>query len=180
MKKNTWQKNIGKELFGREYVCEKLQENNIKGVAGLIYIKKVTSPCIKEHEEGKKIKIADNNYYWLQIGIEGKNFWITAMYNDKKELIQYYIDITKKNVINDEPYFYDLFLDIVVSSSGKCILLDEDELKNALDEKIINHKEYEFAYAEAKRIIENIPNNKENLDSLCRKYFNILLKKMKK
>ena len=46
------------------------------------------------------------------------------MYDDKDELIELYFDITNGNYFEElsNPYFYDLFLDIVVTKEKKYIL----------------------------------------------------------
>lgn len=157
----------------------KLNEKNITGVAGLLFIKQVKEPLIKKYKEDLELKIVDNNYYWLQIGIENSNYWITAMYDDKKNLIQYYIDITDRNIIkNSDSYFIDLFLDVVITINEEGIILDEDELETALKQNVINKKQYEGAYLKAKEILENIQQKKKELDTICNKYFDILIKKI--
>ena len=102
------------------------------------------------------------------------------MYNEKKEIVQYYIDITEKNVINDyeNSCFYDIFLDIVLLPDGEIFLLDEDELKKALDDKIITKVQYDRAYSEANRIIKIISNDYADLENLCRECFCNLLKRI--
>ena len=145
----------------------------------MLFIKKVTAPLIKNYKNCQK-KIVDENFYWLQIGIENVNYWITAMYDNNKKIIQYYIDITSKNCINsnEETFFYDLFLDIVMLDNGELYLLDEDELKEALDEKNISINQYEFAYRKANEIMEYLSKEKSKLEYLCNKYFNLLVDKL--
>lgn len=172
MKKENW-----KRVTEREYISVTIEEKNIRGEASLLFIKKVESPSFKGYGNNIKIKIADENYYWLQIAMQNQNYWITAMYDDKKNIIQYYIDITEKNVIDtkEDSYFYDLFLDIVVLNTGEVFLLDEDELEQALKEKIINHEQYEFAYKKAKEVIKFVSKEKDKLEYFCNKYFKQLL-----
>ena len=109
MKKTNW-----KRVTEREYASSVIEEENIKGVASLLFIKKVESPSFKVYKNNIKIKIADEKFYWLQLAIENENYWVTAMYDNNKNIIQYYIDITEKNIIDvkDDSYFYDLFLQI--------------------------------------------------------------------
>ena len=123
-----------KRVIERTDAFENIEHKNLKGIASLISVKKVKEPGIKIYNNNK-IKIVDDGFFWLQIGFENKNYWITAMYNEKKEIVQYYIDITEKNVINDyeNSCFYDIFLDIVLLPDGEIFLLDEDELKKAYE-----------------------------------------------
>lgn len=153
---------------------------NLNGEVALVKIEKVTEPLYKEY--GKKIvKIADDGYFWLQIGIKNKNYWITAMYDDEKRLIQYYIDITRENIVceNGESYFYDLFLDIVQLSNGDIFLLDEDELAEALENKTIGEKEYLLAHSEAKNIIRLIEKGEFEPINICDYIFENIYCKLK-
>ena len=173
MSKYNW-----KRVIDKEYVIDNFEKQKLKGKICLLHIKKVTSPLFKNYE-GKIVKIVDDNYYWMQIGIEDKNYWITVLFNEKKELIQYYIDITKKNYVDgiDDPYFDDMFLDLVFMQN-KLYILDEDELEQALDEKLITKEEYDKAYYIADQIKKDIYKNKRNYDECLKKYLNILLNKL--
>ena len=166
MSKETW-----KRVIKRKYVTQDIDN----GIVSLILIKEVTSPSIKRYENGTEIKIVDNNFYWLQIGLKDKNYWITAMYNEYKELIQIYIDVTLENIIDDNPSYLDLFLDIVLTANGDIFLLDEEELKKALYEKNITKEQYNFANNEAKNILKELPKQKEKLIKICNKYLESLL-----
>lgn len=177
MSKPNW-----KRVTDREYIYKYIEEENFKGVASLIHIKEVTSPSFRNYQDKINVKIADKDFYWLQIGIEKANYWITAMYDENKNIVQYYIDITEKNVIKKEEdsYFYDLFLDIVLLNTGKVIVLDEEELKQAYENKKINDKQYELSCAITKDIVRYLPKKKYLLEEFCNKYFNVLLKELKK
>lgn len=173
MSKFNW-----KRVLKQEYIIGDFLEKNLKGKVSLLCIKEVTSPCYKKYNK-ISIKIADNNYYWLQIGIENANYWITAMYDKNKDLIQFYIDITKKNYIQNQidPFFEDLFLDLVILNND-IYILDEDELKQALKEKIIDTDDYLLAYNVVNKLKDYLHMNKEFLINVCEKYFQKLYKKM--
>lgn len=172
-------KNIDKSYWSR------LLEKNIgyisidekPGIACLIQIKSVTEP-LKKMYFGKEIVLADEGYYWLQLGFENENVWLTSIYDEKGEFVEYYFDITRKNVIDGKKsYFEDMFLDIFVHGNDIRIL-DEDELKIALDEGVITQSEFDFAELKAKEIIDYILKNRDKCDRICDKYFNILRKKI--
>ena len=103
-----------KRVIELEETFIKFEHQEISGEIALTKIKKVKEPLYKTYD-GIEIKLADNGYYWLQVGIKNAHYWVTAMYNHEMKLIQYYIDITKENKIVEKgkSYFYDLFLDIV-------------------------------------------------------------------
>lgn len=168
MSRSSWSR-----IIDREYAVIDIDDNNLKGKAGLLYMKKVREPLTKTYNS-KQITIVNKDYYWLQIGLENVNYWITAMYDNYGNLIQYYIDITKKNFINnDDSYFEDLFVDVVILPDGEKIYLDIDELKKAFDEKVITQDEYILAIDQADYISTSILSHREKFDDFCYKYFNL-------
>lgn len=168
MSRSSWTR-----IIEREYSIIDVEKNNLKGKIGLLHMKNVREPLTKVYGNNQ-ITIVDNGYYWLQIGLENKNYWITAMYDNNEKLIQYYIDITKENhVNNDNPCFDDLFIDVVILSNTENFQLDLDELKQAFDEKVITKEEYDLAINQANYILNLILNNREEFDSFCYKYFNL-------
>lgn len=173
MSKSAW-----KRVIESNYQYEYLED--CKGIVSVIYLKKLTNPCYKEYM-GKKIKIADNGYYWLQFAIDNEKWWLTAMFDEKGELIQYYLDITTGNIIKKDgtSYFYDLFLDIVSLDSGETLLLDEDELNEALEEGVITQQEFESAYIIAQNIIKGIKLDKNKLDEFCYKKLNYFINRIR-
>lgn len=173
-------KSINKENWKRiikrkQTSCYIIENNKNIGIANLLKIEKVKSRLVKYYDEVGDLKIVDDGYYWLQVALNDKNYWITAMYNEKKEFVQYYIDISYKNVIisKDEAYFYDLFLDVVYCKNN-IILLDKNELDQALQLNSISKEQYNMAINVAKDILNNFASRKEELDKFCFKY----LKKM--
>ncbi len=176
MSKENWTR-----ITKRRYKEKSIVENGEKAIVSLLIIDELTESLVKNYGNSISVKIVDNGYYWLQVAVENKNYWITAMYDENKDLVQYYIDITLKNVLYEEntPYYYDLFLDIVMLKDGTIILLDEDELKQALKENVIKKEQYEFAYNTANKIMLELLKNKDKLDSFCNKYFGILDEELK-
>lgn len=181
LKKKEMNKNNWKRVIDKDYVDEYIFDNGtLIGVASLLKIKKISSPSYKTYGT-TQIKIADLNYYWLQIGLIGENYWITAMYDENKQIVQYYIDITYQNLIslNGNSSFYDLFLDVVKLKNGQIYILDEDELEEAFNSKIVGRSEYDMAYEEVKKINSILSNPDNNIEKMCSKYFEILIDKMK-
>jgi predicted RNA-binding protein associated with RNAse of E/G family len=92
----------------------------------------------------------------------GEHFVVTTMFDDKGQVVQWYIDICKIQGLTDQqvPWFDDLFLDIVVLPTGEKLLLDEDELEEALDEGQITPRDSAMAQKTAGRLMELINQNK--------------------
>lgn len=167
MSKENW-----KRIIKREISYMPLNHNDFQGEAFLIKVKEVREPLYRKYNK-QNIKLIDNGYYWLQLGLKDKNYWVTAMYNNKKQLIQYYIDITKENIIKTDgkSYFYDLFLDLVKLNNGEIYLLDEDELLSALNNKLIDKCTFDLAYKEAEKIKEQLEKNNFEPIKICDEYF---------
>ena len=117
----------------------------------------------------------DKNYYVVELTPLNEFYNIRYYYNQKKEFIDYYIDISLENGIKYKiPYYIDLYLDILHDpKENKVFFFDEDELKDALDKKIISKKDYSFAYKVGNSLLKEIQNNKNKymkIDAL--KYIN--------
>lgn len=85
-------------------------------------------------------------------------------FNEKKERLEYYFDISLKNGLDREckiPYYEDLFIDIVVRNN-EIEVLDEDELQEALVIKEISKDEFILANKTKDLLIDSIKkkNNK--------------------
>ena len=127
--------------------------------------------------ENINLCMANDNYKWLEFYDYNKKYRLTAMYNEKDEIIEWYFDIARKiGKENGIPYVDDLYLDVVVTPTGDIILLDEDEFKNAFDRFEVNKSDYEMAYSETKKLIEELKNNKDKLKVFTDKYLNEMKK----
>ncbi|MFK4476791.1 DUF402 domain-containing protein [Bacillus sp. RC206] len=146
-----------KRLIEKDYMVKQVED----GMLGILDIKKVREPSYKEYN-GKQLCIARDGYTWMQYFINGENFAITAMLDNQKQLLQYYIDVTKEYKIDERglPYFDDLYLDVVLLPNGEIYVLDEDELEDAYKIGDVTKEEYELAWNTTKWIIAKIKNRK--------------------
>ncbi len=152
----------------KEYRSKAFKFDDFEGIMSLSKLKKLAAPLVI-HYEFDDTKIADDNYTWLQFAFKNQNFWLTAMYDDKDKLVQLYFDITNGNYFEEpkNPYFYDLFLDIVVTKQKEMYILDEDELQMALDDKTITKEEYDKAWATVKWLFNYLIKNKDRIIDYC-------------
>lgn len=69
------------------------------------------------------------------------------MMNENNEILVWYIDMIASQDIDgdDIPYFYDLYLDLVVYPDGTVIEDDRDELETALANGDITLEQYNLA-----------------------------------
>ncbi|MGN1297465.1 MAG: GNAT family N-acetyltransferase [Clostridia bacterium] len=162
---------------------EIVQEGNLKirnfnnsdfqGDIALIKFNKMYKPYMIENIN---LCMANDNYKWLEFYDYNKKYRLTTMYNEKNEIVEWYFDIARKiGNENGIPYEDDLYLDVVVTPIGEIILLDEDELKEALDRMEITALEYESAYKEAEELMERLKGRKDELQEFTNKYLKIMM-----
>ena len=153
--------------------CEWKTEN-LSGMAGLIHMDSVTAPLDKT-VDGTPVRIVDNGYCWMQIAPENENWWLTVMFNEREEIIQYYFDITLKNIIcGRDSSFRDLFLDVAALPEQTMELLDRNELDEAFAEHIITEEEYFLAVKTAEWLMRELPQHWTDLREFCVKNYRIL------
>jgi len=107
--------------------------------AGLMRIDAVSAPFCRPFA-GKMRTLADAGYYWLQVAPEKAHWWLTVMFDPQGKIVQGYFDITKENHLlpDGQAWFEDLFLDVVFVPGEGAVVLDEDELAQALAQGVID------------------------------------------
>ena len=163
MRRSDWHR-----ILRREYVSRDCEMHGRRGKESLLVIREVTGPLMV-HDGGEDVLIADKDYAWVQIALEGLPFWLTAMYDAQGRLIQIYFDITAGNRFDDpeNPVFEDMYLDIVVNSRGELYVQDRDELDEALARGIITREEWNKADAACGRLYAYLEENREAVAGLC-------------
>ncbi|MBR6571312.1 MAG: DUF402 domain-containing protein [Clostridia bacterium] len=136
MRRSDWHRVLEKEYRFCEFSWE-----GKRGIASTLLIKKVSQPLTIHYEHGD-VTIANVGNTWLQLALENSRIWVTAMYNNRNELLQIYFDITNGNRIetSDNPTFEDLYLDVVLEADGTLHVLDRDELDEALEQGQISQE----------------------------------------
>ena len=145
---------------------------DFKGDIYLNHFIEISKPFILD----KGLCIQDIEYKWLEFYDYSSKERLTAIYDDKNEIVEWYFDIAKEiGKENGIPYEDDMYLDVVLTPKGDLILLDEDELKEALDNKYITKEDFDQAYETANRIISNNKGKHKELKSFTDKYLNMML-----
>jgi len=108
------------------------------GYISLIKVHKVKQKLTVDYEQSE-LCLLDDGYKCLMFLPDNEKWCVSAVYNTSGEIVEWYFDMTKVNSIDDKgnPFYDDLYLDIAVSPDFKIVILDEDELKEALESKII-------------------------------------------
>ena len=154
-----------------KYLQKRIDEDYFKGYVCLAKIKNVEEPWII-HDDDFTGCILDEDYEWLEIYPDNAQYAITVMFDDKKNLVEWYFDTIKRSGIeNDIPYIDDLYLDLVIRRNGNQIVLDEDELKEALETKDITKEDFEMAHKTVNELKEKYTNNLDELLELTNKLY---------
>lgn len=170
LSRSNWQR-----ITKRKYAQMTVQDDYFSGQASLIRMEDIVAPLSKTYD-GIRLTIVDKGYSWLQLAPKDKKYWLTVMLDSSGNIISYYFDITDENVLvaNGDSFFYDLYLDVVLLPYGNIYLLDEDELKEALHQGVINQGQFDCAYDTARILMNCLPNCTECLQEYCHKLFSIL------
>ena len=140
-------------------LIKRIENKYLNGYITYILFDNIEKPFIV-NDSTKDICIRDNNYKWYGVYPDNGKYAITIMFNDKDNLIQYYFDISKEvGVENGMPYEDDLYLDLVITSDNKELVLDEDELLTAKEEGLITEEDVEEAYETLKFLEEKYVKN---------------------
>ena len=149
------------------YLVKSINDNYFKG--DICYYNFKNADIKITISKGKVI--IDNNYRLLEFYDYSSKVKLSAFYNENCEIIEWYFDISNEiGKENGVPYEEDLYLDVVVKPDGEIILLDENELENALRTNEITKEEYEMAYSEANKLIKLLEANKEKLKIFTNNY----------
>ncbi len=133
----------------KKYACVRVDQPYFKGYVTRLDLLKVKKPLyVLMHK--KRLKIVDNGYTWYMLFPDDAHYSLTVMTNEKRDIVQCYFDVVFKNELNEDgiPGFDDLYLDVVFTENDN-ILLDEDDLSQALREGVITSEQADMAYFEA-------------------------------
>ncbi|WP_341323644.1 DUF402 domain-containing protein [Solibacillus sp. FSL H8-0523] len=175
LEKRYLHRNDWSRITSRRYSQKWVEEQDFTGYIALTEIHEITTPFVKTMG-GKNVCIIDKNYTRLQQLPMDANYVITTTFNDKGQVVQWYIDITNCNGVDQgEPYMEDLFLDIIVLPTGEVITKDEDELQQALENNWITKEQYDLAYTTFYWVIKELKQGTFELLTSSSKYREVLL-----
>lgn len=146
-------------------------DDMLSGYISLIKVNKVKQKITVDYEQSD-LCLVEDGYKCLMFLPDNEKWCVSAVYNTSNEIIEWYFDMTKENSIDEHgiPYYDDLYLDIAISPDFRIVVLDEDELKEALELEEITQSDYDMAHHTCNRIIKEIIPNKDFLISFFDKY----------
>lgn len=179
IKRRTMRRENWKRIVRRGFATQRFSEEELRGTAGLIHMIKVDPPWAATLL-GQSLTLVDDGFHWLQIAPEGKHWWLTVMFDREGKILQYYFDITLKNTVLDggDSYFDDLFLDVVLAPGIGMVLLDEEELRQALEAGVIDDCQAVLARRTAEEIMSGMKEREEKLEAFCRRQYEELKRKI--
>ncbi len=133
-------------IIKKDRIGSVVELSEFSGYVGILNITEVSEPQIWSYN-GEEVIVCDKNYQWLTIMPEDDYYCITVMMNEKREVQVCYIDMIAEQGYDKDgvPYFYDLYLDLVVYPDGTIIEDDMDELHNALEDGDITKQQFDLA-----------------------------------
>ncbi len=149
---DEWKCIISKEMSGK-----RVKTDFFEGYLGLIKILRV-SEVQKWKIRGEELVVCDKGIKWLTILPQHEFYCITAMMDEKGQILVWYIDMIARQGEDADgmPWFDDLYLDLVVYPDGEIFVDDRDELDEALRQKDITQEQYELALRTADELREGL------------------------
>lgn len=140
----------------------------LTGCIDLLDIHAVTQPQYWNFNN-EQILLCDKGIKWLTVMPDDDWFCLSVLLNESNEIMLWYIDMIEEHGIDPDgvPYYYDLYLDMVIYPDGTILLDDMDELEDALDAKIITQEQYDLAIETSQILTDKLQNNSENLRNYC-------------
>ena len=159
MKRTAW-----KRLLEKTYAVRDCAPWGHPGRESALKIHRVTAPLWVKEGYGE-ICIADAGHTWVQVACEGQPYWLTAMFDRNDRFLQVYFDIAFPPCFDDpdDPWFTDLYLDVVLTSRLELVTMDREELEAALQSGEIDGKTYAFALTAWEKLLSWLEENKDEL-----------------
>lgn len=141
---------------------------DVRGYSELLYFNKVEKPLVAEDNKKHTILISDK-YKWLIVYPLHENWVLTAIYDDKNNLVEWYYDISGYNFIDESgvPCLDEIYLNLVLFPDGKKVMVHKDKLDNALINDHITKSDYNLAYEVYNGLCDSKWTSKEFLYKYC-------------
>ena len=166
----------------KQFMWKEINDNNFIGDISLLNMIETKNKWEMVREDGKEVCILDSGYKWLGVYPKDETYAITGLYDKDNKLVEFYFDMTKENGReNNKPYIVDIYLDLVITPDNMKIVLDEDELEDALNQNILGKEEYNLAYETLEKLQNKYSTNEdiEKLKNIFDRYLVDMLDKIK-
>jgi uncharacterized protein len=169
-----------RRVLKKRFAMTQMKSREFTGYATLLCLDEVREP-LWINLGGEDVRLADNGFLWMQHFPQGAHHAVTTIFDEHNDLTRWYIDVCRRHYQDTEGHIWyeDLYLDIDVSPEGKMLLLDADELDDALHQGDISGLEYELAWREVNTLMDAIGERMLPLVTsfgLCEEHRDALLK----
>jgi predicted RNA-binding protein associated with RNAse of E/G family len=139
----------------RRFVARRIDTPEYRGYVTLLRIDEVSEPLSVAFGD-QRVCIVDRGYSWLQHFPDNAHYALLTAFDERGELVQWYIDIVGRMGVDERgvPWYEDLYLDIVISPQGELLLLDVEELDAALRLGEVTPSQYNFAWRQASSVLD--------------------------
>ena len=167
MKRTDWSR-----LLEKSYAVRDCTPWGHPGRESILRIHKVSQPLWVKEGYGR-ICIADAGHSWVQVACHGQPYWLTAMFDGQDRFLQIYFDIALPPCFDhpDDPWFTDLYLDVVLTSDRQLVTMDREELDAALQAGEIRKETYDFALSACEKLLEWLEVHKDELIAYITKIY---------
>ncbi len=143
-------------ILKRRFAVRKIDTEHFTGTVTFLAMDEVSESLWLENPI--QVCLVDNGFLWTQHFPQGTNYALTTAFDASGQVVQWYIDICKRHGVNEQgiPWYDDLYLDITIFPSGEVEILDADELEEALREGKVSQEDYDLAWHETHRILQEI------------------------
>lgn len=162
-------------ILSKDLHIEQVNTEFLKGQIALMEVRDITCPQTWRFR-GEDIVVCDKGMKWLSILPQDDFYCITAMLDEKDEVILWYIDMIAAQGVDADgvPYFDDLYLDLVIYADGTVVVDDMDELEDALASGDITKEQFEFAIGACERLKVGMASDMTKLAELTYQCFKVV------
>jgi uncharacterized protein len=156
----------------------RIDNDHFNGLVTLLRFDEFTAPFHAEYDPN--LCLAAAGYSWLQHFPDSGGFAQTTAFDPEGQIVQWYIDLCGDWETGSDgvPFYEDLYLDIVIRPSGKLLVLDADELDEALSQGEINQETHQQVRQRAADLLRRIRRYEYTLLAQSRTHRDLLLEEL--
>lgn len=146
MKRKRLRYTLGQGITTQSFRLRKVDTVFLQGYVSCVTALEMKTPWVWTFH-GVPITAYHEGYHWFRILQTDARYSPAAIFDDKGEIVLWYIDIIAGQGIDDEGqvYFDDLYLDLIVLPNGEIFVDDMDELEQALATGDITEEQFNMA-----------------------------------
>lgn len=161
-----------------EYYQMRLDTDTYHGMVCMLRMVDGEHHCWRFPMSGK-VEVTGEGIIWLQLLPDNAQHLVSVYYKPSPKVIRgveythsvtvWYVDITEGYEYDSDGViiYTDKYLDVIFTPAGDLMVVDRDELDEALGNGDITQQQYESAILEGERVIEKYCADIENTEVFC-------------